>query len=119
MDEQERYFWDLTGYLVVRNVLTPDELAAANEAVDHYADRIRVGEDNLLAMGSQALLGTGPPHAEWVLGLGEAVLRTLPPYAGASGGCHAPERDVRKEISAGGADDDSRCERHRRPGAPR
>jgi ectoine hydroxylase-related dioxygenase (phytanoyl-CoA dioxygenase family) len=61
MDEQERYFWDLTGYLVVRNVLTPDELAAANEAVDHYADRIRVGEDNLLAMGSQVLRGSGRP----------------------------------------------------------
>jgi hypothetical protein len=61
MDEQERYFWDLTGYLVVRNVLTPDELAAANEAIDHYADRIRVGEDNRLARGSQALLGTGRP----------------------------------------------------------
>ncbi|MCH8292433.1 phytanoyl-CoA dioxygenase family protein [Candidatus Poribacteria bacterium] len=61
MDEHERYFWDLTGYLIVRNVLTADELAAANEAVDHYTDRIRIGEDNGGARDSQFLRGTGRP----------------------------------------------------------
>ena len=60
MDEQERYFWDLTGYLVVRNVLTPDELAAANEVVDHYEDRVQISEKNL-AKESQSLPGTGRP----------------------------------------------------------
>ena len=34
MDERERYCWDLTGYLIVRQVLKADELAAANVAVD-------------------------------------------------------------------------------------
>ena len=27
MDARERYFWDLTGYLVVKGVLSKDEVA--------------------------------------------------------------------------------------------
>ena len=44
MDKRERYFWDLTGYLILRNVLTANEIAAANEAIDHSADQIYVGQ---------------------------------------------------------------------------
>ena len=61
MNPQERYFWDLTGYLVVRSVLTHDEIAAANETVERYSDRIRKGEDNRLASESRRLAGTGRP----------------------------------------------------------
>ena len=43
MDARERYFWDLTGYLVVRNVLTADELSECNAAVDHCMDRMLQG----------------------------------------------------------------------------
>jgi hypothetical protein len=32
MDAKERYFWDLTGFLVLRNVLSKKELKAANDA---------------------------------------------------------------------------------------
>ena len=32
MDAQERYFWDLTGYLIVRNVLSPEQITAADAA---------------------------------------------------------------------------------------
>jgi ectoine hydroxylase-related dioxygenase (phytanoyl-CoA dioxygenase family) len=59
IDENEFYFWDLTGYLVLRNILTAEELALANEAVDRFEDRIVVG--NELSGGSTALAGTGRP----------------------------------------------------------
>ena len=39
MDAKERYFWDLTGHLVVPQVLSPDEIAEANEAIDPYYTR--------------------------------------------------------------------------------
>ena len=61
MDARERYFWDLTGYIVVRNVLNPDQIAAANEAIDLHRDRIRIADDNLGARDSHALRGTGRP----------------------------------------------------------
>lgn len=34
MTEHERYFFDLNGYVVIENMLTPDDLAAANRAID-------------------------------------------------------------------------------------
>ena len=34
MSEDERYLFDLNGYLIVRNVLTADQVAAANAAID-------------------------------------------------------------------------------------
>ena len=40
MDARERYFWDLTGYLVVRQVLTADEVVEANEAIDGYSRQL-------------------------------------------------------------------------------
>ena len=43
MDQRERYHWDLTGFLVARNVLAGRELKAANDALDHYEDQILPG----------------------------------------------------------------------------
>jgi len=71
IDEKEFWFWDLCGYLVLPNVLSPEDLALANEAIDRYGDRIVVGEE--LARGSQALAGTGRP----TLG---GLLTLDPPY---------------------------------------
>lgn len=34
MTEQERYFFDLKGYLVLRNVLSPEQVAAMNAIID-------------------------------------------------------------------------------------
>ncbi|MCZ6676367.1 MAG: phytanoyl-CoA dioxygenase family protein [Candidatus Poribacteria bacterium] len=59
MDKHELYLWDLTGYLIVRNVLTAEELAAANAAIDYCQDKIPVGEAGLGSRGSNALKGTG------------------------------------------------------------
>ena len=60
IDEKEFYFWDLCGHLVLRNVMTPEDLALANEAIDRFSDRIVV-ESVDLAMGSKSLAGTGRP----------------------------------------------------------
>ena len=59
IDYREFYFWDLNGYLVLRGVMDEEWLAAANEAVDRFAERIEVGEE--LARGSKSLAGTGRP----------------------------------------------------------
>ncbi len=58
MNEHEKYLFDLNGYLVVENVLTPDEVALCNEAIDRHADDIheRVG-DLSLSGGSKTLEG--------------------------------------------------------------
>jgi len=41
MSDTEKFYFDLDGFLVVRGVLTPEEVAAANAAVDAHADKIK------------------------------------------------------------------------------
>ena len=69
MDPRERYFWDITGYLILRDLLTPDEIIEANEAVDRNMDRMVTGKDNAGAQDSQSLRGKGqallPNLLEW------------------------------------------------------
>ncbi len=69
IDEKEFYFWDLCGYLILRGVMDEAWLAAANEAVDKFEDRIVVGEE--LARGSKSLAGTGRPLLGGLLELPE------------------------------------------------
>ncbi len=59
MTEDQRYFFDITGYLVLDQVLTADELARRNAAIDHHEDdiKVRMGEMSLSGE-SQALKGT-------------------------------------------------------------
>lgn len=59
MTEDEKYLFDLNGYIVVPDALPAADVALANAAVDRYADRIRerIGEDSL-AGGSPALEGS-------------------------------------------------------------
>jgi len=59
MSEEERYFWDLTGYTVIKGLMTPAELAAANAAVDVLWDQIEPGGEDAATAGSQALRGSG------------------------------------------------------------
>ena len=60
VSEEEKYFFDLRGYLIVRGALSAAEVAACNDAIDHYADQIKTRsiEDGGLAQGSSALAGT-------------------------------------------------------------
>ena len=57
IDEKEFYFWDLCGHLVLRGVMDAAWIAAANEAIDQFADQIETGND--AARGSKHLAGTG------------------------------------------------------------
>lgn len=41
--EQERFFFDLKGFIIVRGVLTPDQLAATWESLDQL-QRLRKGQ---------------------------------------------------------------------------
>ena len=59
IDHTEFYFWDLNGYLILPGVMDQPWLAAANEAIDLFEDRIVVGKE--LARGSNSLAGTGRP----------------------------------------------------------
>lgn len=59
MTNDEKYLFDLTGFLVLENVLTPDEVALANEAIDRHLDRMRLRpREQSLDGGSEALAGT-------------------------------------------------------------
>lgn len=58
LDEYEKYFFDLNGYLVVENALSVDELAELNKAIDENTDRIKIrSTEQSLAKGSAALVG--------------------------------------------------------------
>ena len=57
MDEYERYFFDLNGYLVIQDALTPERVAACNEAIDHNRDHIRDEKSEVM---SDALVGDKP-----------------------------------------------------------
>lgn len=62
MSESDRYLFDLNGYLIVRNVLTPEQVTAANAAIDaHQADMVERSDTALRnAAPGSALYGTGP-----------------------------------------------------------
>jgi ectoine hydroxylase-related dioxygenase (phytanoyl-CoA dioxygenase family) len=62
MTDDERYLFDLNGYLIVRNVLSPEEVQAANVAIDHHIqDAIQRDEGALRnAVKGSAMYGTGP-----------------------------------------------------------
>jgi len=42
MTDDEKYLFDLNGYLVIENVLTVDELTVANKAIDHHLAKGRI-----------------------------------------------------------------------------
>ena len=57
MNEDERYLFDLNGYLVFRGVLGEQEVSTLNAAIDHHADQM-TEMDRSLAGNSSALAGT-------------------------------------------------------------
>ena len=78
MDAKERYFWDLTGHLVVPQVLSPDEVAEANEAIDYYTREILKIQD------SDDLPGRPDVHANTVVRTSNQhpyFLKMPPPYS--------------------------------------
>jgi hypothetical protein len=66
MTEAERYLFDLNGFLIVRNVLTPEEVAACHAAIDKHMDDAIAREDPSLrnAVKGSPMYGTGPPRLD-------------------------------------------------------
>jgi len=62
MTEDERYLFDLNGYLIIRGVLTPEQVKEANEAIDrHQHEMIQRSEGALRnAVKGTTMYGTGP-----------------------------------------------------------
>ncbi len=66
IDEKEFYFWDLCGYLILKDVMDEAWLKAANEAIDKFEHQSKVtmgaiaGRD--YADGSKSLAGKGIPN---------------------------------------------------------
>ena len=58
MNEREKYLFDLQGYIVLENVLSPEELQACNDAINAQMASIqRRSGDHLLSGGSDTLQG--------------------------------------------------------------
>ena len=85
VSEEEKYCFDLQGYLIVPNVLGPDEIEACNTALDYFADKIHTLEAGTLSGGSGALANP--------------LSRAFPPIVGTPGGCFSLERILRQKVS--------------------
>ncbi len=57
MTDDQKYLFDLNGYLVIENALSPDEVRRCNEAIEHHSEQIWEMADSLTG-GSQPLAGT-------------------------------------------------------------
>ncbi|MCS5609304.1 MAG: hypothetical protein NZ961_02760 [Candidatus Poribacteria bacterium] len=57
MNADERYLFDLMGYVIIPDVLTAEEVKQCNQAIDHHIGQLRE-MPNSLAGGSEALAGT-------------------------------------------------------------
>ena len=87
VSEEEKYCFDLRGYLVVPNVLSPDEIETCNVALDHFADKIHTLEAGVLSAGASALAGSfGRRQLARDAGLANPLSRTFPPIVGTPGG---------------------------------
>lgn len=66
MTESERYLFDLNGYLIIRNVLSPDEIAECHAAIDkHVNDAIPRSDTTLRnAIEGSPMYGSGPPRLD-------------------------------------------------------
>ena len=66
MSEAERYLFDLNGFIIVRNVLSPSEIAACHAAIDGHADEAVPRSDPTLrnAVEGSPMYGSGPPRLD-------------------------------------------------------
>lgn len=66
MSEAERYLFDLNGFLVVRGVLSPEEVAACNTAIEKHSDDAVPRSDPTLrnAVEGSPMYGAGPPRLD-------------------------------------------------------
>jgi hypothetical protein len=62
MSEAERYLFDLNGFIIIRNVLTPEEVEKANDAISKRQENMIERKDAALrnAVPGTAFYGSGP-----------------------------------------------------------
>jgi len=67
--EEEKYYFDLRGYLVLRNVLSQEVIDACNHAIDQFTDQIVPSKENgELSRGAEALAGEPRNELRGMLG---------------------------------------------------
>ena len=66
MSEAERYLFDLNGYLIIRNVLSLEEVAECNSAIDKHTNEAVARSDDSLrnAIKGSPMYGSGPPRLD-------------------------------------------------------
>lgn len=66
MTEDERYLFDLNGYVVIRGVLSSEEVQEANTIIDKHESEMvpRLDNDLRNAAEGSALYGSGPPRLD-------------------------------------------------------
>ena len=62
MNEDEKYLFDLNGYLILRDVVDPELVASCNAAIDHHDDQIETAEREF--EGSSKVLAS-PVRQRW------------------------------------------------------
>ena len=59
MNDDEKYLFDLNGYLVIEGVLTREEIDISNQAIDRYSEKMRIrSREERLDGNSDMLRGT-------------------------------------------------------------
>ena len=66
VNDDAKYVFDLNGYLVLREVMSPDQVARCNRAIDHHADQLEPHERRLEG-DSQVLASEVRQH--WMSGM--------------------------------------------------
>ena len=63
MTDDQKFLFDLTGYLVIKGALTADQVARCNEAVEHQMDKLIVANpERVLSEDSKTLAGPAKQH---------------------------------------------------------
>ena len=58
IDQDAHYLFDLNGFIVVKGVLSAEEIQAGNAAIDAHHDAIRQGSQGSTAQDSEGMAGT-------------------------------------------------------------
>ena len=100
MSADEKYLFDLLGFLIVRDVLSEEHLKLANEAIDsmELTPSPEYFGDSVALKGGKHL--DTPRQQRGLFGIAAAVVRALQRNAGASQNHPAPQHDPRGRLAA-------------------
>ena len=73
MTMQEKFLFDLNGFIILRNVLTTDEVSAMNSAIDAHSDSIKARD---IAPLKNTLAGSALSAKESRRDLGGVLLKS-------------------------------------------